>query len=136
MSIPYPSESDVTLGSKVSTVLLNKIFQRLVANDNSILPDSYGIPYVWEAKWFNDPTVEGYKKGDAVWVNTETVDDFVSKNKSSIFNYLVNNQAYRERVLRCQNDQSKLMELFKGVVSSGELYWLGDIKLPAQVRGG
>lgn len=38
MSIPYSEKSDVTLGSKVSTVLLNKIFQRLVDNDNSILP--------------------------------------------------------------------------------------------------
>ena len=62
------------------------------------------------------------------------MDDFVSKNKSSVYNYLVNNQAYRERILRCEGDQSKLMELFKEVVSSGELYWLGDINLPAQIR--
>jgi hypothetical protein len=65
------------LGDRISTVLINKILNRLVANDNSVLPSTYKIPYVWEATWFNNPLVEGYKKGDAVWINTENYSDFI-----------------------------------------------------------
>ena len=41
MSIPYRRQSDVTLGDRISTVLINKIISRLLANDNSVLPSTY-----------------------------------------------------------------------------------------------
>lgn len=115
-------------------MLLNKIFTRLVANDNSILPSTYKIPYVWEATWFNDETAPGYMKGDAVWINTERQSDFISANKDRIYGYLFNNHQYKDRLIKCGDDWKKQYALFKEVMDGGTLYWLGDVQKPAQIR--
>ena len=134
MSIPYRRQSDVMLGDRISTVLINKIISRLVANDNSVLPSTYRIPYVWEATWFNNPSAKRYMKGDAVWINTERPQEFISENKDRIYSYLYNSSEYKDRILRCGDDWKKQYELYLEVINSGKLYWLGDITKPAQIR--
>jgi hypothetical protein len=47
---------------------------------------------------------------------------------------LYNNPDYKDRIVRCGDDWKRQYEIYMEVIKSGKLYWLGDIKKPAQIR--
>ena len=80
MSLRYPHFEDIKLraGGKITLNALNTAFKKLIENDNSLIPENSILPKIWECKWFNDSNVKGYSKGEAVWVNTEPLDEFTA----------------------------------------------------------
>ena len=47
-------------------------------------------PGIWECRWYNDTGNSDlyYNKGDAVWVNTEQPDEFVTAHTADIDMYV------------------------------------------------
>lgn len=80
MSLKYTKYEDLCLkaGSKITLNALNDAFRKLVENDASLIPENSIVPKIWECRWFTDKNAEGYKKGEAVWLNTEPLDEFTS----------------------------------------------------------
>ena len=56
-------------------------------NDFSIIPSETMEPIIWECKWFNNPSISGYSQGDACWLNTENIDEFILYNHNKIYEY-------------------------------------------------
>jgi hypothetical protein len=76
----------------------------MIENDKKNLPSESSVPGIWERKWINDNSRPGYKKGQAVWINTEDPAEFISKHQTDIYDYLVNNKEYRDEVLEYSGD--------------------------------
>lgn len=66
---------------------MNTALGKLVKNDLALNPYNFGIPLLWECKWYNNPAVKGYSKGSAVWLNTEDVEEFIKQKHEVIYNY-------------------------------------------------
>lgn len=138
MSLRYTRYEDLCLkaGSKITLNALNDAFRKLVENDNSLIPENSIVPKIWECKWFNDSSIEGYSKGEAVWVNTEPLDEFTSAHYQTILNYLLENAFYRPKVeaLLKENDVSKLFAMCKSMVADGKVFYVGSLAKPVQLK--
>lgn len=138
MSLRYTKYEDICLkvGSKITLNSLNAALKKLIENDNSLIPENSIVPKIWECKWFNDKTMPGYSKGDAVWINTEPLDSFTAARYQNILNYLLQNSFYRTKVEALQkvNDTAKLFALCRDMVQTGKLYYIGDITQPVQLK--
>ena len=59
----------------------------MVLNDGKLLPQSGIKPSIWCCYWYNTVLNSSnrskycYKKGDAVWMNTEDLEEFTINNK-------------------------------------------------------
>lgn len=72
--------------------ILNNSFTKLLANDNSLIPENNYIPTIWEQKWFNNDAVPGYNMGQCVWRNTMTsLNDFLDAYGDLVYDYASNN---------------------------------------------
>lgn len=89
INLPYSQLSDVMLYDydSIDDISLNKILTKFIANDLYITPYSNIFPEIWERKWFNNDNIQGYKKGDAIWYNTENKLEFIQFNSSKIYSY-------------------------------------------------
>lgn len=144
MTLPYDDANKVKIlaNEQVSIAALATPHGKLIQNDLSLRPDKKFSPGVWECRWFNsgDPS-SYYKKGDAVWINTEHIDDFVVSHEDDIYVYCINNSmlAYDAKTLR-STDVNKWREFCVEVVTGKyspdlpPLYYLGDINANAQIR--
>ena len=63
---------------------LNVILQNFAENDSYIYGKFDQIPGIWKCLWYNDPNIKGYKKGDFVWLNTESKVKFLKNNAEEI----------------------------------------------------
>ena len=94
MGLPYSDIKDITLNDsqKISIQTLNKLYSRMVENDRRNLPSESTVPGIWEKTWLNDASRPGYRKGQAVWINTEDPVEFIASRQTEIYDYLVNNE--------------------------------------------
>lgn len=144
MSLKYTDSQQVQIsrkdGFRISTV--NTVIRRLIENDLSF----FGIgvqPTVWERRWYNDENNSGlyYKKGDAVWVNTEPADEFVRAHIADIDRYAQERSdvRYKLMVLSAENDTAGIYQLYRDMALGlgdfdKELYYLGNLLDPVQIR--
>lgn len=122
------------------TISLNGVsqsFKRMMENDNEILKNVGSDINVWECRWYNNNKISGYPKGHAVWINTENVDQFIRNKYSDIEQYILNSQ-YVGMYSNISSNTSLTTELFRNIClgTNGyeQLYYLGDILQPVQIR--
>ena len=108
MGLIYTELNDLLLnnGDLVRRTDINKIFKKLIDNDNSILPNFNDIPGIWTCKWFNNDLNNGYRPGDGVWINTEDENQFIFNFQDEILGYINGNrklkrdfQYYLEKII-------------------------------------
>lgn len=75
MSIAISNFDKVKIEGGLNNTSLYNAYMRCVENDRSLLPSAGRIPTIWSLEKATDGT--GYAKGDAVWLNTEDVREFV-----------------------------------------------------------
>lgn len=82
MGLAYNEVKDVTLNDsqKITIQNLNRLYSRMVENDKKNLPNESAAPGIWERTWLNDNSRPGYRKGQAVWINTEDPDEFIASH--------------------------------------------------------
>jgi len=56
-------------GQILNRAHLNNAFRQLFENDLAMMSDCKYWPNIWECKWYNDATIDGYSTGNAVWRN-------------------------------------------------------------------
>lgn len=131
-----PSES-IKLGA------LNAIYEKLIENDNSLIPTIADLPGIWECRWWNDnDTRRYYKKGEAVWINTEVPDDFVKMYEDTIYEYCMGNPLVASVADNYRNggEPTAWTNFCKNIVagtydySIPPLYYLGELTDPVQLR--
>lgn len=142
--LPYSSYDDLLISSTdvMSYTNIEKTFVKLLENDKYMSFDNV-FPSIWECKWFNDENVDGYKKGDFFWYNTEDYLEFIDRKYNDIYNYAINN-IYLNSIIKPYNrNDSEIVELYKKVIDGykvsenltlPKLYCLGDIKKSSQIR--
>jgi len=145
MSLTYTDISSVSIsreeGFRISTV--NSVIRRLIENDQSFF-NGGASPGVWERRWYNDAGNSSlyYKKGDAVWINTEQADDFVAAHAADLQMYAQGRSDTRYRLLSLSAAQDvggiyglfKEMALGLGDFAGEEIYYLGNLLEPVQIR--
>lgn len=127
---------------RVDIESIDDMMDSMVANDNKIIP-SYGVtPKIWKCKWYNGAKRNLYQQGQAVWVNTEDLDEFVASHKSVILDTINNNSTLRNIYKKLDGDEDSIYNLCKDVVTgkvSGNseglpLYYIGKITDKTQIR--
>lgn len=122
---------DITINS------ISQSFKRIMENDNEILRNVGSDINVWECKWYNNNKISGYPKGHAVWVNTENVEQFVRNKYNDIEQYILNSQ-YVGLYSNISSNTNLTLRFFKDVCQGTngyeQLYYLGDIEQPTQIR--
>lgn len=144
MSLKYTKSSDIAIsrqdGFKIATV--NSIIRRLIENDQTFFSDSIQ-PGIWECRWYNDIKNSNlyYKKGDAVWINTESADDFIMAHISDIETYIQGSveAKYKYMSLSAAQDQAGIYKLYKDIaLGLGDfdrgIYYLGNLLDKVQIR--
>lgn len=118
----------------------------MIENDNVFDVDSNCAPTIWEQKWYNmniDESVSeqyGYRRGDAVWINTESLNEYTTTKSSEIYEYVMNNDDLRTKYYRLSGDDDSLFDFYTKIVNGtaidgkGPLYYLGDITKKVQIR--
>lgn len=108
------NDIELSVVNDLNSRILNTTFNKLIENDESIIPSNNYIPNIWENKWFNNNVIRGYSKGDAVWKYTMTSSEFISTYHNIIYDYAQNNKllngyfrysrdAYMDELDRYQN---------------------------------
>jgi hypothetical protein len=77
---------DIKLDKEVEIATLNEVLSKLLMNDKEMVPVNTIKPSIWVARWINGE--DAYNRDDAVWINTESVDDFVKNRTEYIKIYL------------------------------------------------
>lgn len=113
------SYDDISLSivNDLNTKILNQSFVKLVDNDQQILPEHNYIPQIWENKWFNDNSIGGYFRGDAVWRNIVSLDKFVESYYKLIHKYAKENRilnGYLSSVDEYENEIHKYKNIISG----------------------
>lgn len=136
MSLEYTDLEQVK-NEYVSINGITDSLHKLVENDERILLTLNNKPGIWEAKWYNDDTIEGYQRGAAVWLNTEDIDHLIDVKFDEIRHYILNSE-YKGEYLSISSDNIASKELFKNVCNGTggyrRLYYIGNMSSPAQVR--
>ena len=77
---------------KFSAKELNSIFAKLIQNDLYIMSNSDYIPNIWECRWYNDKSIQGYTKGHLCWKNNlMPMQNFLSSYSEIIHSYVLDN---------------------------------------------
>lgn len=121
---------------------LNSASKVMILNDGRLVPSGGIKPKIWTCSWYNmvlrnqaDKEKYCYKKGDAVWINTEDLDQFVQHNFFYIKNVVQNNGLLRNEYRKIEGDHSLELQFFKKV-ATGEivgnqyglpLYYFGNL---------
>ena len=94
----------------------------MVNNDKKLFPNTGYAPKIWECTWYNSPvnsySVEtyGYHKGDAVWINTEDLDEFVKHNAEHIREVIAGNSKFKIAFESISGNEKNETEFLKKVV--------------------
>lgn len=127
---------------KISIEAIDEAIEAMIANDNKVIP-AYGVtPKIWRCKWYNGAKRNLYKQGDAVWINTEDLDEFTTSNKSFIIETIKNNSTLRNIYKRLDGDEGQIYDLCKDVVTGAvtgnseglPLYYIGELTSKTQIR--
>ena len=128
----------------ISIKMLNQAFANLVRSDNNRTVDDSDMPGLWEQRWYNerDNSDLYYQVGDAVWVNTEHIDDVVNVRQDELYAYAASNAALRKKLDERLDaeDMSGYLALLKdfalGYIDKrkGPIYFLGDLTANVQIR--
>lgn len=120
---------------------LNAQLRSLVKNDQSLLDDDSNVPSIWEQKWVNDSTVNGYRKGQSVWLNTQSPEDILNARYDQVEQYVLNNSYLSPLYSQIdKTDQQKvnnfLLKAINGTASKnvGQLYFVGEMTSPVQIK--
>lgn len=84
------------LDKEVEIAALNEVISKLLMNDKTMVPVNAVKPSIWVARWINGE--DEYNRNDAVWVNTESVQDFVKSKTEYIKIYLRQDKRYAGRI--------------------------------------
>lgn len=120
---------------------LDGVMAAMLDNDGKLLPQTSIAPSVWKCSWYNVPLntevkkqTYCYQRGDAVWLNTENLGQFVQYNYDYIESVVQANATLRHKYMEVEGDSSATTEFFKKVVT-GEvtgnsdglpLFYIGD----------
>ena len=127
-------------GFRIATV--NTRLRNLVENDQTFFGSSVR-PDIWERRWYNDAGNKSlyYKKGDAVWLNTEPANEFVAAHTADIDMYVqeCTQARYKYLALSAVNDQAGIAKLYRDIaLGLGDfdkgIYYLGNLLDPVQIR--
>ena len=132
----------------ISQQQLNKAATLMVNNDKKLLPNTGYAPKIWECTWYNSPVnsysaeTYGYHKGDAVWINTEDLDEFVKHNAEHIREVIAGNSKLKTAFESISGNEKNEIEFLKKVVvgdivgssTNQPLYYLGSISEPAKIK--
>lgn len=127
---------------------LNKALQKLIANDIAMTPAHDSIPDIWKCSWYNQFDAKeisskyGYSKGQAVWLNTEDLTEFIYAKWQEIESVVQKNPKLSYKYKTLKDDKSKLFDFFNDIVlgkQSGALnleplYFIGEISDSIQLR--
>ena len=129
---------------RLNVVSFSAATAKLAENDVGIFPKKQRVPSIWQNRWFSNPQdpFAGYSKGEAVWLNTEDVDEFVVAYEQIIREYAMQNGTTKAALeaLDRQGDRNALLRFYKQMVSAdgyegiGPVFFLGDMSKPAQIR--
>jgi hypothetical protein len=143
-NLPYSHLSDLFISKEenITDGIISKVLAKLLTNDLFLSPTNSEFPSVWECKWFNNSNVPGYSKGDAVWYNTEILDEFIVKNSSKIYDYAKNNIYLKSKIVPFVANNAEILKLYeKIVVGYNEdgvvlpaLFDLGNLSDEAQIK--
>lgn len=134
----------VRMDQKITDKVINNAFQKLLDNDFSIIPMENIKPEIWECKWFNNPSISGYSQGDACWINTEVIDDFIKIKHNQIYEYAKNNSVLTKKIKKYELNNYEIHELYKNILSGyfdkisniklEPIFELGNIQDKVQIR--
>ncbi len=120
---------------------LNRQLDILIKNDLGLLDDNQNSPGIWEQKWANDSSVNGYRIGQSVWLNTQTPTDILNTRYKQVEQYVLDNPFLAPMYNSIdQNDQEKINEFFIKAItgtahrSVSALYYLGELSSPVQIK--
>lgn len=124
----------VKLDKEVEVAALNEVLSKLLMNDKMLVPVDSIKPSIWIARWTNGE--DAYNKGDAVWVNAECVDDFVDAKEGLVKIYLKQDKRYEGRINAAEEngDRQALLEILREGVSENDIFYIGDITQPVQIK--
>lgn len=144
MSLIYTDLSSVEIprdaGFRIATI--NNSIAKLVENDKQFFSSSCQ-PGIWERRWYNDTGNKSlyYKKGDAVWINTEQADEFVASHIADIDMYAQGcaQTRYKLAALSAANDAAGISRLYRDMaLGLGDfnigIYYLGNLLDPVQIK--
>ena len=127
---------------------LNKSLAKLLENDIDMTPGKDNIPDIWKCSWYNqfDKTVisskYGYSRGQAVWLNTEDLTEFIYAKWNEIESIVESNPTLSYSYKKIKDDKAKAFDFFKkvvlgdisGAVNKEPLYCIGEISSQIQLR--
>lgn len=144
MSLIHTDLSSVEIsrraGFRIATI--NAALANLVENDRSFF-SSDCQPGVWERRWYNDTGNKSlyYKRGDAVWINTEPADQFVASHIADIDMYAQGcaQTRYKLIALSAAGDTAGIARLYRDMaLGLGDfdvgIYYLGNLLDPVQIK--
>lgn len=122
------------LDKEVELAALNEVLSKLLMNDKTLVPVNVVKPQIWVARWINGE--DAYNRGDAVWINTESVDDFVKNKTEYIKIYLKQDSRYQSRINQAEsnNDVQLMYEILKEGVSQNDIFYIGELTEPVQIK--
>jgi len=94
MTLAYQQLSSLLFHSEEGNEILaqiNSLFAKLIDNNVRMTTESQIAPTLWECKWLNDDSVDGYSRGDAVWMNSTSNADILASHYSVISSYISDN---------------------------------------------
>jgi hypothetical protein len=118
------------LDKEVEIAALNDVISKLLMNDKTMVPVNAVKPSIWVARWINGE--DAYNRNDAVWVNTESVQDFVKNKTEYIKIYLRQDKRYSGRINQAEadNDVQEMYRILEEGVSTNDIFYLGDLTQP------
>lgn len=122
------------LDKEVEIAALNEVISKLLMNDKTMVPVNAVKPSIWVARWINGE--DAYNRNDAVWVNTESVQDFVKSKTEYIKIYLRQDKRYAGRINQAEanNDVQEMYRILEEGVSANDIFYLGDLTQPVQIK--
>lgn len=141
MGLIYNNLKDVQINAEtgISFGAVQNIYAKMLSND-MVLSQSSIMPGIWCNPVYSDPFAVGYAKGDAVWINTEDINDFITAYEQTIirqarfdtmvsrqFDDLSSNAYAAQRRELCR-------QLVLGYEGRPPMYYLGDLSKPVQIR--
>ena len=133
---------------QVNIQQFDQMLKQMLHNDSSLIPKANIAPTVWKCSWYNAVLTDQnrsaycYKKGDAVWVNTEDLAQFTAANKRYILNVIFGNSALRKKYMQVEGNDAQIEQLCRDVVTGKEsgnaqqlpLFYIGDVTKKVQIR--
>lgn len=113
---------------------LNRVVEKLVANDVAMTVESSKAPGIWQYRWRSGQN--GYAKNEAVWINSDTTNDVIANYRDEIEDFIKNSYELRELCAKAQDQNEFYRRIVEGTAVHGlsALFWTGDVTKKAQVR--